>query len=178
MLIRLLALVALVLIPLSAPISALADDATIPSDTPAAATTPAPTDQPASSSSPGSLLGPSSINSGAGGSTTDSTALQPAGQSPLQSTTSDANGLTAPNGSPLQAPASSDNTLKVIMGDADGSPVQVAGTSSAPSPGAWLALSVLFGLIVTLLSLYYRRLNALFSPAKKLLWPRRRLHRK
>lgn len=171
-----MAVVAFALMPLLAPITALADDTATPTDTPAASDSPAPTDSPAATPSTGSLLGPSSVGSGSGGSTTDSTALQPAGLSPLQSTTGDASGLTAPNGSALQAPASSSDTLKVIMGDADGSPVQVADASNNPSAWNWLGLSVVFGLIVAVITLLYRRKPALFAPLTRLRIPRR--HRK
>lgn len=154
MFIRLLVIASLALTP----VATLADDTPTPTDTPAATDTPAP-------SSASYLLGPNSLTSGAGGSTADSGSLQPAGQSPLQSTTTDATGLTAPNGSALQAPASSDETLKVIMGDADGAPVQVA-DSSNPSLWGWLGLSVLFGLIVTALSLLARRYPRLLVPVR------------
>jgi len=157
---RLLVIASLTLTPLAA----LADDT---SDTSA---TPAP-------SSTSYLLGPSSLTSGAGGSTTDSGSLQPAGQSPLQSNTTDATGLTAPNGSVLQAPASSDETLKVIMGDADGPPVQVA-DSSNPSPWSWLGLSVLFGLVITALVLLARRYPRLLAPMRAIRTPRPRPHNK
>lgn len=171
MFIRLLAIVAFAFMPLAA----FADDTTPPTDSTAAASSPS-TSSPSTSdpqnatSGTGSMLGPSALNStsGSGGSTGDSATLQPAGLSPLQSTNSDSNGLTAPNDSALQSPATSDQVLKVIGGDIDGAPVQVSDTSSSPSLGAWLGLSVLFGLIVTLLSLFYKQIMAAFRPLKNL----------
>ena len=173
MLIRLLAIVAFAFVPLTA----LADDSAAPTDTPPPAadspTAPAGS-QAASTPQTGSMLGPSTLGSGSGsgGSTGDSATLQPAGVSPLQSTTSDSTGLTAPNGSALQAPATSDQALKVIADDADGAPVQVADASTGPSVGAWLAMSVLFAFIVTILGLFYPRLAKAFAPIKKLRRPR------
>ena len=168
MLIRLLVILTLALTP----VAALADDTSQPTDTPAATDTP----NPGTAQGPTSgnyMLGPSSAGSApnSGGSTGDSVSLQPAGQSPLQSTTSDSTGLTAPTSSVLQAPASSDQALRVLAGEADGTPVQVA-ANGGPSLGTWLALSVLFGLIVTILSLFYRQIAAVFAPIRKLRPPR------
>ncbi|HEY2004714.1 MAG TPA: hypothetical protein VGH44_06395 [Candidatus Saccharimonadia bacterium] len=154
MFIRLLVIGSLVFVP----VVALADATPAPADTPAATDTPAP-------SSASYLLGPSSLTSGAGSSTNDSGSLQPVGGSPLQSTGSDATGLTAPNGSALQAPASSDQTLQVIMGEADGAPVQVA-DAAGPSLWGWIGLSLLFGMIVTALSLLGRRYPRLLAPLR------------
>jgi hypothetical protein len=122
---------------------------------------PAPTTQqmqPDSSASAG--LGPQSSNS-VGSSSADSGTLQPAGTSPLQSTTSDSTGLTAPSNA-LQAPASSDQTLRVIMGDSDGSPHNLAESSSGG--WAWLAWTVLLCGIIAVVALSARRLHSIRLP--------------
>ena len=154
---RLLAALALTLLPTAA----LADD------TQAA-------DSGAPQSSATYMLGPSAIggatSGSSGGSTGDSTSLQPAGQSPLQSTTSDATGLTAPNSTALQAPASSDQSLRVLSGEADGSPVQVAG-SGGLSIWEWVLFSVLFGAIVAAASYILRRNPRLFASAGRVSLP-------
>jgi hypothetical protein len=76
-------------------------------------------------------LGPAT-NSGTstGSSSADSSTLQPAGTSPLQSTTGASSGLTAPDSNVLQAPASDSDTLQVIEGQADGGVHQLSGGNS------------------------------------------------
>jgi F0F1-type ATP synthase assembly protein I len=93
---------------------------------------------------PADGLGPQSVSASAGGSNADATALQPAGLSPIQSSTADSTGLTAPSGS-LQAPSTADDQLKVLSGEADGTPHQVDDTSA--TPWGWLILSLLIALV-------------------------------
>jgi hypothetical protein len=94
---------------------------------------------------PASSLGPQSVGGSAGGSNADSSALQPAGQSPLQSTTADSAGLGAPS-SALQAPASSSDSLRVLSGEADGTPHQTDAPTA--TPWVWLAVTFVLALIV------------------------------
>jgi polyketide cyclase/dehydrase/lipid transport protein len=92
-------------------------------------------------------LGPAS-NSGVdtGGSSADSSTLQPAGTSPLQSSTNASTGLTAPTSNALQAPASDSGTLQVIEGQADGDTHQLGGGSTS----TWTWLWWLIGIIVVI----------------------------
>jgi hypothetical protein len=127
------------------PFAALADDST-----------PAPT--PGATPDPAAQLGPQSTSTGAGGSNADGGTLQPAGVTPLQSTNKDATGLTAPNSNALQAPASSDETLKVLAGEADGTPQQTSDTAGASNWG-WLWFSLGFAVLAVLIAaaIRYRR---------------------
>ena len=136
---RLLAVLILILWPFAA----LADDAA-PAPDPAAVAAPVTT--PATASSNG--LGPQTAGS-AGGSNADSAALQPAGTSPLQSNTADATGITAPTRA-LQAPVASSADLKVLAGEADGSPHAVASEPDPTWPWALAAivLAVILGAAV------------------------------
>ena len=91
-------------------------------------------------------LGPSTTGATQGGSSsTDSSSLQPAGTSPLQSTTGDSNGLTAPNANTLQAPSTGNDTLSVISGDADGGPHNLSGSAQW---WLWAGFTLLLALIV------------------------------
>jgi hypothetical protein len=99
------------------PVTALADDATGTdpnASPPAAEVTPAPS----STTAPAAGLGPDA-SVGAGSSTAASGSLQPAGNSPLQSTRNDSTGLAAPANA-LQAPAAGNADLQVLAGEGDG----------------------------------------------------------
>ncbi|GAC1370576.1 MAG: hypothetical protein NVSMB39_3500 [Candidatus Saccharimonadales bacterium] len=122
------------------PFNALADDiAPSPNSSPAA--TAAPSDGTATSAG----LGPDAVSPSAGGSNGDSTALQPAGLSPIQSGATDSTGLTAPAGV-LQAPATGAGQLKVLAGEVDGAPHQVENSNS--TPWGWLAAIIMVLLLV------------------------------
>jgi hypothetical protein len=109
------------------------------------------------------MLGPSQAGNNAGGSSGDSLKLQSAGTSPLQSQASDSNGLTAPNSSVLQAPANSDQALRVLAGEADGSPVQLS-DSTGLSAWAWFGMPLLLALIVAGAAYFLRRHPQLHRP--------------
>ena len=127
---RLLLIIAMVLVPLGA----TADTATSP-------------DAPAG-------LGPQTTSSNPGGSSADSAVLQPAGLSPLQSTTADSAGLIAPS-SVLQAPATGGDALKVLAGEADGSP-QGSAADATRFPWGWAGFVIIFGLIAAAGSIVWR----------------------
>src|SRR2546421_316836 len=103
-------------------------------------TTAPPTDNTASSAG----LGPQA-SGGTGSSNADSTALQPAGTSPIQSTTGDAAGLTAPS-SVLQAPATGDSNLQVLAGEVDGATHQADETQA--TPWSWIIFTLVIALAV------------------------------
>ncbi len=115
------------------PAVALADD-----------TAPAPA--PDSASSAG--LGPqsSSGGAGAGGSNADAGSLQPAGNSPLQSTTNDSSGLTAPSNA-LQGAAPSTDQLQVLSTEGDGPHQQ---TGSPANNWTWLGLTLAIAVVIGL----------------------------
>jgi hypothetical protein len=112
-------------------------------------------DAPVEDPAPAAGLGPAGSGP-AGGAKTDFTLLQPAGGSPLQSTTGDSTGLTAPSANTLQMPASNEETLRVLNGEADGSPAQVAPTGMGLS---WIWFSLLFGAVVALAAWLTRHAN-------------------
>jgi hypothetical protein len=91
------------------------------------------------------LLGPQT-GARTGSSSADSAALQPAGNTPLQSTTNDADGLTAPTQTNLQAPAANSNDLQVLGGEADGGPHSLDDSTSSPI-WTWTALIILLALV-------------------------------
>lgn len=102
-----------------------------------------------------SSLGPPTTGTAQGGSSNaDSSSLQPAGTSPLQSATNDSTGLTAPDSSQLQAPVPSDQQLQVISGDADGGPQQL---SSSTQWWLWAGFTLLFALIAAAAVWAWRR---------------------
>jgi hypothetical protein len=145
------------------PVTALAEETPPPEPTPIE--TPAPTPDPMSG------LGPSVTNPAAGGATSDSSSLQPAGLSPLQSTTQDATGLTAPNANTLQQQASTDQALKVLAGELEGERNSVDEEDDEIPSTLWLWLAALVALTASALawseSLRHRLLGYL---------PRRRRH--
>lgn len=147
MLKRLLAAIILTLLP----IGAMADDAA-----PAADPTPAPaeTAAPAPAAAPSAGLGPDSISPSAGGSNADSAALQPAGVSPIQSGTTDSTGISAPSGA-LQMPADSSSALRVLAGEADGTPHQL--DDSSATPWLWLGFGLLLAIIAAALVVFRDR---------------------
>jgi hypothetical protein len=80
-------------------------------------------------------LGPATNSAtNTGGSSADSSTLQPAGTSSLQSSTGASSNLSAPTSNTLQAPASDSGTLQVIQGEADGATHGLGGGTS----WAWL----------------------------------------
>jgi hypothetical protein len=114
-------------------------------------------------------LGPSTTTPTAGGSNTDSTSLQPAGTTPLQSTTGDSLGLTAPGSNVLQAPATGSDTLRVLASEADGAPVNP--DEGGPNYWGWLGFTVAFAVLVTAARIALRRHPAV---ARRLTSPFRR----
>jgi hypothetical protein len=128
----------------SLPLTAAAEEPIAPE----AVSSPTPTSAPAPAG-----LGPETVNPGS--STADSATLQPAGNSPLQSTTNDATGLTAPTQNALQAPATDNATLQVLLNDADGV-VQGTATEKTSERWGWLLYSILIGLITTLIAFIIR----------------------
>jgi hypothetical protein len=130
-----------------APLTVQADE--LPSPEPTPSETPAPSTQPDPATA---ALGPSTT--GAGGSSADASALQPAGGSPLQSTTSDSTGLTAPTANTLQAPATSDDSLRVLAGEADGPSYN---PSESTGYWGWLWWTLIVAFIVTTAAFVLRR---------------------
>jgi hypothetical protein len=135
------------------PLAAYADDPA-PTDVPPAVDTPAPTSAPAPVN-PAAGLGPAATAPSAGGSTADAGSLQPAAPQPLQATTGDSTGLTAPNSNTLQAPATGNDNLRVLAGEADGSPHQT--DSDTAGHWGWLWWSLGFGIIVAAVAVILRR---------------------
>jgi hypothetical protein len=87
-------------------------------------------------------------NPGVGGSSADSSALQPAGGTGLGASSSDASGLTAPTGSNLQGTINASDQIKTFMnGEADGTPKAPAAeaTNDYWLPGLLVSLLVLAG---------------------------------
>lgn len=148
------------------PAVALADDppATSPTDTPA----PAQVQQDPSASAG---LGPAA-SGGTGSSAATGNMLQGAGTNPLQSTTEDSAGLTAPASNALQAPSTPDETLRVIQGEADGSPHSP--TDTGPSHWAWAIWALIIAAIALLIFLALRRRSWPKLPELRL--PGRRSH--
>jgi hypothetical protein len=101
------------------------------------------------------LNGPAAQISG-GGSAADGGALQPAGTNTLQSAPIDAGGLTAPSANTLQAPAASDGSLRVLAGEADGSPNHPTDNDNQQN-WYWLAGCMLVGLVLAAPSWWWLR---------------------
>lgn len=93
----------------------------------------------------------------AGGSTGDSTSLQPAGANPLQSTNTDSNGLTAPSNI-LQGTAPNEGVLKVLSDEADGKPQTPATAEATPWPLIGLAAAILLILEASLIAPKLKRI--------------------
>ncbi|MDF2461646.1 MAG: hypothetical protein K0S68_1049 [Candidatus Saccharibacteria bacterium] len=161
------------LLALATPATALAGDTQPP---PEAVVTEAPAETPAATPDPMAGLGPTATNPAAGGSTADSSALQPAGASaPLQSTTQDSTGLTAPNANTLQQQASSDVALKVLAGELGGE--RTAGDEEEESEPSvlWLVLVALIALAASALAWSESLRHRLFHSLPRRL-PRLRRH--
>ncbi len=112
-------------------------------DTPANQTAPAAAESPIQSQSSTSDPGQTATGSGvqgtqtaptSGGSTADSSALQPAAGAGLGSSTTDSTGLVAPTTNPLQALGSNTDQLKVLLGsEADGEQYDLTTENTDPN---------------------------------------------
>jgi hypothetical protein len=101
-------------------------------------------------------LGPSDNASGTASYTGDSSSLQPAGSTPLQSSAGASTGLTAPDLSDLQQSGStSQANLQVVLGDADG-PTHQPGSGSTSYWG-WLWFTLIFALLVISLAVVLQK---------------------
>ncbi|HEX3082090.1 MAG TPA: hypothetical protein VHQ86_02450 [Candidatus Saccharimonadia bacterium] len=115
----------------------------------------------AADEAPASALGPQ-ISAPSGGSTGDASALQPATSGPQQPDTSASSGLTAPVGGILQQPATGNDALKVLAGEADGSPHDQSDDGGLSFVDALIiaAVIVLIGCVVAVVVRDRRRFRA------------------